>query len=99
MVATDRDRIPAWYVLDTMPKCVGNEPHGRTGRKDPGFLGNVFLENVVLNRAGELGGIESLPFGIGKIHRPDHCRWSINRHGSRSLFEVDASKQDFHIRQ
>ncbi len=60
VVAGDRDRVPLRDVLLAVREEVGREPHGVLGRVDVVPAGDVLLEDVVLDRAAELGGVDAL---------------------------------------
>ena len=47
------DRVEAGCLLVGKQDRIGNEPHGWPDRKNPCPTCDVFLENIVLNRAGE----------------------------------------------
>ena len=54
VVTADRNRVPLRHVLCAELERVDDELHRRPRRKDVGLLGDVFLEDVVLDRPAEL---------------------------------------------
>ena len=54
VVAADADRVPARQLARAELDRVGDEPQRRRGREDVLLLGDELLEDVVLERAGEL---------------------------------------------
>ena len=54
VVARDRDRVEPRHVLRAVADHVGDDAHARSGRVDVGVADHELLEDVVLDRAGEL---------------------------------------------
>jgi hypothetical protein len=60
VIAADRDRVPLRDALGAESHQVGDQAEVRLRREDPFLLGDVFLEDVVLERAAELGERDAL---------------------------------------
>ena len=58
-------------------KHVGDDAHGLLRRVDVGAAGDVLLEDVVLDGAGELAHVGAWRAGDGDVERQqDRRRWS-----------------------
>src|SRR5947207_13302066 len=51
VIATDTDRVPAWHITCTELDRIYDQTHRRFWRKEKLFLCNIFLENIILQRA------------------------------------------------
>ena len=78
---------------------VHHQAQGRLRRKDVFVLGNVFLEDVVLQGAADFFRRDALLFRHRQIHRPDDSCRAVDGHGSGDLAQGDAVKKGFHIGQ
>ena len=78
---------------------VDHQAHGRLGRVDVFLLRDVFLEDVVLQRAGNLLPVRALFFGDGQIHRPDDRGGGIDGHRGGDVGERNLVEEHFHVRQ
>src|SRR5699024_10411870 len=54
VVAADVDGVVPAHVLGAVRDRVAYDPHARLDGKDPLLLGDILLEDVVLDRAGKL---------------------------------------------
>ena len=70
MISADRDGVEPWRVLRTELEGIDHQPHGRRRRIDVFLLRDVFLENIVLNGAGNFLPVRALLLGDDQIHRP-----------------------------
>src|SRR5208283_48088 len=70
VITADRDRIEARRELRSELKGVDDQPHGGSRWIDIFFLRDVFLQNIVLNRARNLFPVRTLLFGDDQIHSP-----------------------------
>ena len=83
VIAADGDGIEFGSVFYAEFESVDDQAHGRFGRVDVFLLRDVFLEDVVLQSAGEFFPVGALFFGDRQIHGPDdgggridgHARW------------------------
>ena len=67
------------------------------GRINVFLLRDVFLENVVLDGAGNLLPVGALLFRHDQIHRPEHAGRRIDGHRGGDVFEADAVEENLHI--
>src|SRR5207253_692488 len=90
VISADRNRVEAWREFRTKLESVHYQAHrGRWG-VDVLLLGNVFLQNIVLNRTGNLLPVGALLFRDHQVHRPQHRRRRIDSHRYGCLFQVNA---------
>ena len=67
------------------------------GRIDVGVPHHVFLEDVVLDRAGELVERGALFEGGDDVEGEDGKHRAVHGHGDRDLVERDAVEEDLHV--
>jgi len=89
VIAADGNRIELRGVLYAEFERVNDQAHGRFGRVDVFLLRDIFLKDVVLQRAGEFFPIRALLFGNREIHRPDDGGGRVDGHGSGYVRERD----------
>ena len=97
VVAGDRDRVELRHLLRRVLDDVGHDPHARLGRIDVGVADHELLEDVVLDRAGELLAVDAL-----LLTRHDEARQhghdrAVHRHRDRHLIERDLVEEDLHV--
>ena len=80
VVAADRDRVPARQLARAELDRVDDEPHRRLGRVEELLLGDVLLEDVVLDRPLEDGAGHARLLGGDDVHRPDRRGRGVDRH-------------------
>jgi hypothetical protein len=73
VVAGDRDRVPLRHVLGRELDQVDDDAKRRPRREAPALLRDVFLEDVVLQRAAELAERHALLLGVREVER-EHDR-------------------------
>ncbi len=78
---------------------IDHQPHRRLGRIDVFLLRDVFLQDVVLQRAGELFPVSALLFRHGQIHRPNRRGGRVDGHRRRHVRQRNLIEQRLHIRQ
>ena len=76
---------------------VADDPHGSFGRIDIGIADHELFENVVLNGAAQLFGLNSLLFGGNNIERHDGQHGAIHGHRHRHLIQRNMVEQDLHV--
>src|SRR5262249_5956951 len=65
--------------------------------KAVGLLRDVFLKNVVLNRATQLLPIDALLLGNDEVHRPKNGSRCIRRHRRADLIKRNTFEERFHV--
>ncbi len=73
VVAADGDGVEARRKLRSEFEGVNHQAHRGRGRIDVFLLRDVFLEDVVLDGAGNLLPVGALLFGHDQIHGPEHA--------------------------
>ena len=89
MVGTHVHRVPFRQVLAGIGGDVGDHPQRRFRRADIGAAREVFLDEVVLHRALELGDIRALFLGHRDIEREQPGGGRVDRHRGVHLLERD----------
>ena len=99
VVAADAHRLEARQLAPAPLDEVGGEPHGRLGRIDPGSARCIFLQDVVLDRSGDL--LRRDPLTPRRRHVESHQdrRRGVDRHGRGNAVEGDPAEQRFHVLQ
>ena len=97
VIAGDGNRVPLGDVLIRPGKQVGNDAHGLRRREDVRAAGDVFLEHVVLHRAGELADVGALAAGDGDVKRQQDRRRRVDGHRGRNLGQIDAIEEALHV--
>ena len=95
--ARDRDRIEARRRRICIENAVGDQPHRRPHREDPGAACDVLLEDVVLDRAGQLVPRDALLVGVGDVHGVDDRRGAVDGEGRGYLGKIDPREQRLHF--
>ncbi len=90
VVAGDRHRVPARHVGRAELDQVADQPHAGPLGDDPLPLGDVLLEDVGLERAGEVLAVEAALLGGGHEQRQRDGRGARDGHRDRDGVEVDA---------
>ena len=60
VITADGNRVPVRHFTLAEGEDVGDDPQGGAGRIDVRAARDVLLQNVVLNRAGQLRGWDAL---------------------------------------
>ena len=85
------------HVLLAVGEQVGDQPHARLGRVDEVPARDVLLEDVVLDRAGELLARHALLLGDQLVEQQQHGGRRVDRHRGRDLVERDAVEGHPHV--
>ena len=80
-------------------KGINYQAHRRRGRVDVFLLRDVFLQDVILERAGNFFPVGALLFCHHQIHGPQNRRGRIDRHGNSGLLQINAVEENFHVFQ
>ena len=99
VVAADGNRVVPRREFRAELEGVDHQPHRRRGRVNVFLLRDVFLQDVVLDGAGDLLPVGTLFFRDHQVHRPQHAGRGIDRHRGGDLFQIDAVEQDLHVFQ
>src|SRR5262249_23277250 len=97
VISADGDDVEFRRVLHAEFEGVNHQTHGRLGRVDVLLLRDVFLEDVVLKRAGDFLPVGALLLGDGEIHGPDDRGGRVDGHRGGDVGEGDLIEQDFHV--
>ena len=97
MVGADVRRIPLRHGPGREDDGVLDEPQRRFGREHVGAARQVFLDDIVLNRAGELVARGARLIGNGDIERQQPGGGRVDRHRRVHLLERNAVEQCQHI--
>ncbi len=99
VVAGDADGVPPGQVLGAELEGVHDKAHGGSGGEEPRFLGDVFLEDVILDGATQLFHRDAPLLSGHDVHGPDHCCRAVDSHGGGDLVNGDAVEEDLHVGQ
>ena len=97
VVAGDRDGVPARQLGLAVGEDVGDQPQRVRRRVDVGAAGDVLLEHVVLDRAGELVARDAVLLGDQRVEQQQHRRRRVDRHRRRDALERDLVEQQPHV--
>ncbi len=68
------------HLVGAVAEEVGDDAHGGARREDVGAARDVFLEDVVLDGAGELADVRALLFGDGEVEREQDGGGGVDGH-------------------
>ena len=97
VIAADRNGVPVGDFAGAVGKGVGHEPQRRRGRINVRAARDVFLQDVVLNRALKLGGRDVLLLRHGNVETQQRRGGRVDGHRSRNGVERDAVKKSLHV--
>ncbi len=97
VVAGDRDRVPARHLLRAPLDHVGDEAQRRLDREAPLLLGDVLLEDVGLDRPGELVRRDPLLLADEDVEGEQDRRRGVDRHRGADPAERDSLEELFHV--
>ena len=97
MVAGDRDGVPLRHVRAGVREDVGDDPHRRQRRVDVRVTNHELLEDVVLDRSGELLGLGALLLSGNNVQGKNRQHCAVHRHGHRHAVQRDARKELTHV--
>ena len=90
-------RVPLRHRRGGEDDGVLDQPQRRLGRKHVGAAREVFLDDVVLDGAGERGSRRALLVGDGDVERQQPRGRRVDRHRRVHLAERDAVEQRAHV--
>ena len=97
MVAGDRDRVEARHAGRRIGEDVADDAHRGSGRIDIGVPDHELLQDVVLDRAGELFGPNALVLRRHDVERHDGQDRAVHGHRHRHLVERNAVEEAAHV--
>src|SRR5437773_1836015 len=99
VIAADTDGVPLRNLLGAIADGIHDQAEVRLRREQPFFLGDVFLEDVVLQRPAEALERDAAPFRDRQVHGEEDRRRAVDRHGRGNLIERDPVEEAVHILQ
>ena len=99
MVGADIHRIPLGNFAVGEGDDVGGQLQRRLRRKDIGAARQIFLDDVVLRRAGQRRAGRALLFGGGDVKRQQPGGRRVDGHRGVHLVQRDAVEQGHHVTQ
>ena len=97
VIAGDRDRVESRHLGAGVAEDVGDDPHRRLRRVDVGVADHELLEDVVLDRPGQLLRRHALLLGGHHVQRQNRQHRAVHRHRHRHRGQVDAVEQLAHV--
>ena len=97
VVAGDGERLVGRDLLGAVLHQVADQAQVRLGAEEPLLLGDVLLEDVGLQRAVQLAGVDLGPLGGHEHHAEDRDRGTADRHRRGHVTQVDPVEEDLHV--
>ena len=97
MVGADIGRVPFRNLARGVDDDVLDQPERGLGRKHIGAARQIFLDDVVLHRAGELAPVDALLVGERHIERQEPGGGGVDGHRGVHLAERNALHQRPHV--
>ena len=97
VIPRDRDRVPEWHLIAAELHHIDDHAHVRTRGKDPLFLGDIFFEDIGLQRAAELGARDAFVLRRDDVLREGDRGRTVDRHRRRDRAHVDALEEHLHV--
>ncbi len=97
VVAGDRDRVPLRHLVRAKLHHVADESQVRFRWEHPLLLGDVLLQDVVLQRAAQVLPGDALLFGGHQQLGEQHLRRAVDRHRHGDPVERDLIEQRHHV--
>ena len=97
MVARHRDEIELRHLGGAIGENVRNDPHRGGRRVDIGVAHHEFLQNIILNGAGQRRRGNALFLGRCDEQRQHRHHRAIHRHRDRHAVERNVTEQQRHI--
>ena len=97
VVAADRDRVPARQLARAELEDVRHQAHRGCRGIDVRAARDVLLEDVVLDRAAQLGARDATLVGDGDVEGEQDRRRGVDRHRGRDLAQRQAVEQHLHV--
>ena len=97
VITRNGNRVPLWNVLGAIRKNIGDDPHRRPWWIHICSTRDVFLQQIVLNRAADFAGWHATLLCNELVHQQQNCRRRVDGHRRRDLVERQVSKQRAHV--
>ena len=97
VVPGDRDRVPPRHLARAELHHVRHEPHRRLRRVDVLLLRDVFLEDVRLRGAAQVGARDALLLGDADVEGEQDRGRRVDRHRRRDVAQRDAREEGAHV--
>ena len=97
VVPGHRDRIEPGEVLRGERDHVPDEPHRGIRRVHERLAGQELLQDVVLERPGQVPQRDALPLGSDDVRREDDGRGRVDREVDRHALERDPAEHLLHV--
>ena len=97
VVAADGNGIPVWHLRRAEAERLGHQRKRGYRRIDVRAAGDVFLENVVLDRAAERRAADAPLLGDDDVHRQQRAARGVDGHRRRDLVERNAVEERVHV--
>ena len=93
VVPAHRDRVELGGLAGAPLEHVRRQPQGGPRREDVGLAGQVLLEDVVLDRAAQVGRGHALAAADRDVHRQQHRGGGVDRERRRHPLQRDAGRR------
>ena len=97
VIAADADGVPVRHFFGAERDDVRSQAKRGARRKDVSPAGDVFLENIVLHRAGDFRPRHALFLGDHEIEREQDGRGRVDGHRGADLVERDFGEDLLHV--
>ena len=97
MIPADADGIVLGHVFGTESDDIGYDSHGGFRRIDEGFLGDILLQYVILDRPSKAGQGNTPLLRHREIEGPDCRSRTVYRHRSGYLVHGDPAEEYLHV--
>src|SRR5260370_32487337 len=97
VIAGDGDGVPPGKIVAAPRENVGDDAHRGAHGINVSAAGDVFLEDIVLHRAGKLLQAGALPFRDGYVETEQDGGSGVDSHGRGDFFEGDAVEERLHV--
>ena len=99
VIAADGNGVEAWSEERRELDGVDHQPHRRRRREDEFLLRDIFLQDVILQRARSFFPSSSLLLDRHQVHGPQHVGGRVDGHGNAGLVQLDAGEENLHVFQ
>ena len=97
MVTRNRNRVELGHILRRVLEDIGDNAHRELGRVDIGVTHHELLQNVVLNRTGQLVERSTLLETRHDVEGQNRQHGTVHGHRHRHTVERNTVEEDLHI--